>query len=117
MLVAPHAYREVAPVRVISTMIVSMLDLKMAKCLRETLTLWTMEAQSAPAPLEVDGSAATSSAVRTFPQTASRFWSLQMVACSVNVLDVSMAVKSMRLGTHSILTHAGSATAPTKEGS
>lgn len=117
MPVAPHAYKEVAHVRVTSTMIASMLDSRMAKCLRETLTLWTTEAQNAPAPLEVDGSAATSSAVLTFPQTALRFRSLQMVACNVNALDVSIAVKSTTLGTPSTLTHAGSATAPTTGGS
>lgn len=110
-----HAGKKGAHVRVTSTMTASMLDSRMARCLRETLTLLTMAAQSVPAPLEGAASAATSSAVRTCHQTALRFWSLQTVACSVNAWDVFMMVKSMRLDTPSTLTHARSAIAPMKE--
>lgn len=83
--VALHAYRKDAHVRATNTTTASMLDSRMVKCLRETLTLLTMAAQSAPVLQEGAGSAAASSAVLIYHQTASMFQSLETVACSVNV--------------------------------
>lgn len=88
-----------------------------AKCLRETLTSWTMAAQSALALWEEAGSSASSSAVPTSLPTALKFQSLLMVACSANASGVSKLGKNTMPDTSSISNPARSATAPMKGGS
>lgn len=111
------AYKKDARVKVTSTTTVSTLGSGMAKCLRGIPTLLITAAPSAPAPWEVDGSAATSSLALTCLRTASRFRSLQMRACSANAWDASTMGKSTTADTLSTWIPAESATALMKEGS